>query len=159
MDTLMLTTHIHIFARIAVSSPGHFVQLIANTAQATGIPEATLWQGVLDQWWRRFDNMHEPRYRKLAAMGIAALVSTARPEVLDRLPTEIFNLWTDVFGELREELTLRADKENSESETTILLYWDTPTTAFYKETEDTAEYERRKAVSAYITRTKPALTL
>ena len=92
--------------------------------------------------------MHEPRYRKLAAMGIAALVSTARPEVLDRLPTEIFNLWTDVFGELREELTLRADKENSESETTVLLYWDTPTTAFYKSTEDTAEYERRKAVSS-----------
>ena len=147
MDTLMLTTHVHIFARIAVAGPGSFVQLIAATAQATGTSEATLWEGVLDQWWRRFDNMHEPRYRKLAAMGMAALVSTGRPEVLGRLPTEIFNLWTDVFGELREELLLRADTQNSESETTVLLYWDTPTTAFYKNTEDTAEYERRKAVS------------
>lgn len=35
-------------------------------------------------------------------MGIAALVSTGRHEVLDRLPTEICNLWLDVFGEVRE---------------------------------------------------------
>jgi hypothetical protein len=46
--------------------------------------------------------MSEPRHRKLAAMGIASLVSTGRPEVLERLPTEIFNLWLDVFGEIKE---------------------------------------------------------
>lgn len=46
--------------------------------------------------------MSEPRYRKLAAMGIAALVATGRPEVLERLPGEIFNLWLDVFGEIKE---------------------------------------------------------
>lgn len=46
--------------------------------------------------------MSEPRHRKLAAMGIASLVSTGRHEVLDRLPTEICNLWLDVFGEIRE---------------------------------------------------------
>jgi hypothetical protein len=46
--------------------------------------------------------MSEPRHRKITAMGIAALVSTGRSEVLQRLPGEIFNLWMDVFGELRE---------------------------------------------------------
>jgi hypothetical protein len=46
--------------------------------------------------------MSEPRHRKLTAMGIASLVSTGRPEVLQRLPTEIFNLWLDVFGEIKE---------------------------------------------------------
>jgi hypothetical protein len=35
-------------------------------------------------------------------MGMTALVSTGRPDVLQRLPTEIFNLWLDVFGEIRE---------------------------------------------------------
>jgi hypothetical protein len=35
-------------------------------------------------------------------MGIASLVSTGRPEVLQRLPIEIFNLWIDVFCEVRE---------------------------------------------------------
>lgn len=46
--------------------------------------------------------MSEPRHRKITAMGIAALVSSGRPEVLQRLPGEIFNLWMDVFGELKE---------------------------------------------------------
>jgi hypothetical protein len=46
--------------------------------------------------------MSEPRHRKLTAMGIASLVSTGRPEVLRRLPTEIFNIWLDVFGEIKE---------------------------------------------------------
>jgi hypothetical protein len=46
--------------------------------------------------------MSEPRHRKLTAMGVASLVSTGRPEVLQRLPGEIFNIWLDVFGELKE---------------------------------------------------------
>lgn len=46
--------------------------------------------------------MSEPRHRKLTALGIASLVSTARPQVLQRLPGEIFNIWLDVFGELKE---------------------------------------------------------
>jgi hypothetical protein len=46
--------------------------------------------------------MSEPRHRKLTAMGVAAFVSTGRPEVLKRLQGEIFNLWLDVFGEIRE---------------------------------------------------------
>jgi importin-11 len=48
--------------------------------------------------------MAEPRHRKVAAMGIASWVSTGRSEVLGRLYTEIFNLWLDVFGELKEAL-------------------------------------------------------
>lgn len=62
----------------------------------------------------KFDNMSEPRHRKLTAMGIASLVSTARSEVLQRLPGEIFNLWLDVFGELREaedQAALRTEDE------------------------------------------------
>jgi hypothetical protein len=46
--------------------------------------------------------MSEPRYRKLTALATAALVSTARPEILQKLSTDIFNLWLDVFGELKE---------------------------------------------------------
>ena len=53
--------------------------------------------------------MSEPRHRKLAAIGIASLVSTGRPEVLERLPTEVFNLWLDVFGEIKEVQLLREE--------------------------------------------------
>lgn len=60
----------------------------------------------------QFDNMSEPRHRKLTAMGIASLVSTGRPEVLQRLPIEIFNLWIDVFYEIKEA---RLATENDDS--------------------------------------------
>lgn len=53
--------------------------------------------------------MSEPRHRKLTAMGIATLVSTGRPEVLKRLSGEIFNLWLDVFGEIKETKLLHDD--------------------------------------------------
>lgn len=65
---------------------------------------------VIAPVWQ-FDHMSEPRYRKLAALGMASLVSTGRPEVLDRLPTEIFNLWTDVFFEVKESRKLAEDEE------------------------------------------------
>jgi hypothetical protein len=35
-------------------------------------------------------------------MGLAALVSTGRSEVLERLHDGVFDLWTDVFAELKE---------------------------------------------------------
>lgn len=50
-------------------------------------------------------------------MGAAAWASTGRPEVLDRLYSEIFNLWLDVFGELKEAL---ADETPEESRFVIL---------------------------------------
>ena len=50
----------------------------------------------------QFDSMYEPRHRKLTAMGIANLVATGHPKVLERLATETANLWLDVFGELKE---------------------------------------------------------
>lgn len=59
----------------------------------------------------QFDNMSEPRNRKLVAMGIACLVATGRREVLDRLNGEIFNLWLDVFGEIKESM---AESEGEE---------------------------------------------
>ena len=57
----------------------------------------------------QFDNMSEPRHRKLAAMGMASLVSTGKHEVLDRLPTEICNLWLDVLCEIREATAASSD--------------------------------------------------
>lgn len=44
-------------------------------------------------------------------MGLASLVSTGRQEVLSRLPTEIANIWLDVFGEIKEQERV-VDEEN-----------------------------------------------
>jgi hypothetical protein len=108
-------------ARLVVLDSQVFLQYMGAAANVLGNPETTLWEGLLDQWRQRvstpqiflrknvfsivsskFDNVSEPRHRKLYAMGLAALVSTGRPEVLERLPSEVFDLWTDVFAELKE---------------------------------------------------------
>jgi len=96
--------------------------------------------------------MSEARHRKLAAMGIASLVSTGRPEVLERLSGEIFNIWLDVFGEVKEALAEATIPEDSgvplASPTSLKRYWelDEPLSAYYQGSEGTPEYERRKAV-------------
>ncbi|KAL4076110.1 ARM repeat-containing protein [Scleroderma citrinum] len=88
--------------------------------------------------------MSEPRHRKLSAMGIASLVSTGRHEVLERIPNEIFNLWTDVLYEVRESLQLAKDAEDSG----LKLHWDADAIpeSYYAGSQDTMEYERRKLV-------------
>ncbi|EPT02714.1 hypothetical protein FOMPIDRAFT_1159700 [Fomitopsis schrenkii] len=141
--TSVLTEDVYVLARVAVANKQLFLTLMQATAQAHNVPETQIWEGVLDQWWTRFDNMSEPRHRKLTAMGIASLVSTGRKEVLDRLSSEIFNLWLDVFGEIKETEGQEADEPGSP---TLTRYWDRPTDQFFQGSENTLEYERRNAL-------------
>ncbi|KAI0092637.1 armadillo-type protein [Irpex rosettiformis] len=141
LSTEVLTEYVYVLARVAACDKNMFLQLVSAMSTTTQIKESELWEAILDQWWTRFDNMSEPRHRKLTAMGIASLVATGRDEVLDRLPTEICNLWLDVFGEIREAKAAAEDG----SAPTLLLYWDQLPETFFRETHGTAEYDRRKA--------------
>ncbi|KAI0719492.1 ARM repeat-containing protein [Cerioporus squamosus] len=139
LSTIALTEYVYVLARIAVADRQLFLQLVSATAVAQNMSEEKVWEPILNQWWTRFDNMSEPRLRKLTAMGIAALVATGRPEVLDRLSTEICNLWLDVFGEIKEA------QSSKEDDPSLVLYWDRPFDETYTEAEGTLEYERRRA--------------
>lgn len=135
--TTLLTEYICLLARMAISDSLILSQLIAATAAATSRPESEVWNGVMDQWWRRvstevswnkeilsdfppfplqFDNMSEPRYRKLVAMGVACLITTGRPEALERLSGEILSMWSDVFAEMKEALVEISEMEDEESQ-------------------------------------------
>lgn len=60
MDTkesaLVLTEHIYVFARIALSDPLVFNQLVAGVAPALKMPETQVFEGILDQWWSKVAN-------------------------------------------------------------------------------------------------------
>lgn len=58
----------------------------------------------------QFDSMAEPQHRKLTAMAMAKLVASGRPAVLKRMSGEIFNLWLDVLGEMKEALVGEDEK-------------------------------------------------
>ncbi|KAM5532278.1 hypothetical protein V8D89_014036 [Ganoderma adspersum] len=162
--SVVLTEYVYLLARIAIADRQLFLQLVSATAATLNRPEEQIWEPILNQWWtrvrlyissptlvvlslklpplraRQFDNMSEPHLRKLTAMGIANLVSTGRPEVLDRLSTEICNLWIDVFGEIKEA------QNNAESDPSLTLYWDRPFDDTNTDTEGTLEHERRRAI-------------
>ncbi|KAF5321876.1 hypothetical protein D9619_000809 [Psilocybe cf. subviscida] len=152
-DTLLLTEHIYLFSRMTMSDKNMFLQLMSASAPLLNQQETKLYDLLLDQWWGKFDNMSEPRHRKITAMGIAALVSSGRPEVLQRLPGEIFNLWMDVFGELKEaqeQASLHNEQAGSEppSPGGLVRFWelDAVPSSYWADTEGTPEYERRQAL-------------
>ncbi|KAJ7781094.1 armadillo-type protein [Mycena metata] len=144
---ILLTEHICLMSRIVMADSQMLMQLMAATA-TPDVPEGKLYDALLDQWWGTWDNMSEPRHRKLAAMGIAALVSTARPDVLARLGGDIFNIWTDVLLELKEAQTAALTATDDADENTLQRHWElneAPHT-YYQNSEGTAEYNRRKMV-------------
>ncbi|KAJ6545112.1 armadillo-type protein [Mycena vulgaris] len=155
---ILLTEHIYLMSRLVMADREmFFLRLMAATADNT-ISEAKLYDALLDRWWGTWDNMSEPRHRKLTAMGIAALVSTARPDVLDRLPGDIFNIWTDVLLELKEAQLAAAaalcprpitiHSESILSPLNLQRHWelDEAPEAYYQNTQGTPEFERRKTV-------------
>ncbi|ESK94397.1 importin 11 [Moniliophthora roreri MCA 2997] len=148
-DPIILSHEIYLFSRIVMSHPQAFAQLMTAAAPQLKLTEVKAYELLMDQWWAQFDAMSEPRHRKLVAMGMTALVSTGRPDVLQRLPTEIFNLWLDVFGEIREARRDPSEFEGDETPAnTLQRHWeqDDAPDEFYQGSQDTPEYDRRKRI-------------
>ncbi|KAJ7180251.1 armadillo-type protein [Mycena crocata] len=147
---ILLTEHIYLMSRMVMADRQMFLQLMAATATPS-MTESKLYDGLLDRWWGTWDNMSEPRHRKLAAMGIAALVSTARPDVLERVPGDIFNIWTDVLLELKEAqvaAVAAVDETGTLSPLNLQRHWelDEAPPSYYQNTEGTPEFNRRKTI-------------
>ena len=80
-------------------------------------------------------------------MGIASLVATGKDPVLKRLSGEVFNIWLDCFGEIKEaQIEASEPGEFSHGLRRMWENEDAPE-KFYAGSEDTVEYRRRKAVS------------
>lgn len=49
----MLTEHIYVFARMTLSDPLVFNELVASSAPALKMLETQVFEGILDQWWSK----------------------------------------------------------------------------------------------------------
>ncbi|KAF7332027.1 Importin N-terminal domain-containing protein [Mycena kentingensis (nom. inval.)] len=145
----ILVEHILLMSRIVMADRQMFLQLIAATATSE-MPESKLYDLLLDQWWGTWDTMSEARHRKLSSMGMAALVSTAKPDVLNRIPGDIFNMWTDVLSELKEAQVAASTvgDDGDENQFSLQRHWelDHAPNDYYQNTDGTPEYGRRKAL-------------
>ncbi|KIK67986.1 hypothetical protein GYMLUDRAFT_36796 [Collybiopsis luxurians FD-317 M1] len=157
-DTQILCEIEYLFSRIALSDSEMFLKLISAAAQVVKagregphvpMSEAKVYELFLDRWWGTFDYMSQPKHRKLVAMGTAALVATGQPEILARLHSELFNLWMDVFGEIKEaQNPVTTDDDGQEVPAYLTLYWeqDDAPASYYQGAEGTPEYDRRKQI-------------
>lgn len=101
VDGIVETDYLSILARLAVASPPTFCHALQASAPDGADSHATLtW--LLEEWTSHADNIGSPARRKLAALALARLLSTAHPAVLAQLQA-LMTLWTDVVVELREE--------------------------------------------------------
>ncbi|KAF9569336.1 ARM repeat-containing protein [Agrocybe pediades] len=151
VDEVLLTEHIYLFSRIIMADRRMFLQLVSAASPVLNQPETVLYDFLMDQWMGKFDHMCEPRHRKLTAMGLAAFVSTARPEVLNRVPVEAFNIFTDVFGDIREaqeQAATAPQDEEPPSPTSLRRFWDLDKApeSYFRNSEGTPEYKRREAL-------------
>lgn len=141
--TLFLLEQIHVLARTALVDAPMFLKLMQGACEQTpALSELQVWDGLLDHWIGKFDNMSEPQYRKLTAMSLAALAATGRVDVLKRLPAEVYNLWLDVLYEIKE----MAEERPGSPGPLFIRNWETedPPHDFFDGSEETAEYERRR---------------
>lgn len=87
-----------IFARLAVSNPPVFVQLLdhsANTSQSAKHEFAV-------KWVQQFQNMGHPRDRKLAGLGFAALLQTGDVVWTTQL-SQLLDIWCELLDEVNED--------------------------------------------------------
>src|SRR5258708_153385 len=110
----------------------------------------------------QFDNIAEPRRRKLVALATANLLATGHKVVIERLVScEQFNIWIDVLGELKEALTTdpeastlyvphpgSAIRLSSFNSSPLSLFWREQDTIqlpdSLEDVDETAEFSRRE---------------
>lgn len=87
----------------AYAVPIHITRTVVNPdSHLTHTPKYTTVLGlVISQWISRFDNMGQPRDRKLNVLGTAAVLRTARPESWSVL-ADIFVIWQQLLDEATE---------------------------------------------------------
>jgi hypothetical protein len=61
-DSLVLTEHVHLFARMAVVDVKMFTQLMnaASTYEPSSLldPQSAAWESLMDRWWNRVSDSH-----------------------------------------------------------------------------------------------------
>jgi hypothetical protein len=82
-----------IFSRMSFSNPGEFYGLLDSSGKASA---------VVQDWFKRFDNMGRPRERKLNALGVTVLLSCGSEAVFQKFGP-LVDIWCELLDEVNEE--------------------------------------------------------
>ncbi|GAA5831223.1 hypothetical protein JCM3766R1_002972 [Sporobolomyces carnicolor] len=136
-SALISTKYLCSIARIILSSPEAFHQLVTSTASRTNTSSDHLLSLLLRQFIDRMDNLSQGGQRKIVALALAELVVTTNPIVLSQLG-DLVALWSGVLAQTEE--TVEGDAE---------LYHvpDDYTSDVEYDYEETLETQRKTALS------------
>lgn len=106
IDPLVEIDYLSILARLAVASPQLFISAVAAVCpllgDGGGEPFQTTIEWLLSEWISYIDNMGHPDRKKLSALALISLFTTAEPWILNRLQ-ELMSIWTETITELIDE--------------------------------------------------------
>ena len=106
MDPLVEIDYLSILARLAIASPQLFISAVTAVCpllgDGGGEPFQTTIEWLLSEWISYIDNMGHPERKKLSALALTSLFTTAEPWILSRLQ-ELMSIWTEIITELIDE--------------------------------------------------------
>lgn len=73
---LVLAAHLEVLARLAMSDPAVFLQMVAEIARMENRDGHKTLEETLDAMWRNFDYVADARSRKAIAMAAGSLLTT-----------------------------------------------------------------------------------
>ena len=106
LDPLVEIDYISILARLAAADPQLFTSAVKAVSpllgDGGGEPFHTTINWLLSEWTSYIDNMGHPDRKKLSALALTSLFTTAEPWMLSRLQ-ELMSIWTETITELIDE--------------------------------------------------------
>lgn len=140
LDAIKLVLLCDVLSRISLRDSSLFLQLVQGYVRETAAGQApithnatTVTSALMDAWFGLFDNMGDPRHRKLNAMALTTLLDSCNEAVVAKLPNYM-SLWFDVVSEVNENGSGDA-----------LVYWTHPNGEDQADT--TAEASRIRRLS------------
>lgn len=122
IDGVVETDYLSVLARIAFASPDTFVHALtaATSAQTSESELASTLSWLLTEWVSHFENIGDPKRKKLTCLALTNLLllpAPLLPLILAHLQS-LMTVWTDVITELH------LDGPDNNSGGDCLIYWN-----------------------------------
>ena len=99
VDNLALTDYFMILARIAVSDPNIFIEMLSTFG-----PVEQVWTWLGEEWFRAFDSTSDPHRLKLNLLALTRLLELPQQSVQEHLVLaklqDYFSMWTMVMVQI-----------------------------------------------------------
>ena len=107
VDDIPQAAYLAIFARLILGSVDAFYHACAHVAATTAAPQGpsdlpSTMSWLLEECFRYFDNLGNPKHRKLLCLALTSLLATPSPFILLQLQS-LLTMWTDLITELRDD--------------------------------------------------------